>query len=355
MCNQLLKLLGLSLLLSVTACQVKPNDDEEPELPLIEEYLSGIYVTNGGDSQQANSASVDFIDRATNQIVRGIFEKANGEEPPAGVRSIQIVGEKAYMLSANEGRLLVANATDFSLINSLGGLEQPRELLLVNPAKLYISQWGTNLQNGSIEVVDLASMTVSKSISTRNGPVKMVKLGSHVYVCQDGGIFADSVVSKINIGTDQLAKTIDVGVVPNSIVLDKNGALWVLSQGILNLNNPDEDVPGRLVKLVNDAPALSLELMTGARNLVIDKDRAVLYFTMNEWIYKHDVDENSFHDVPHIARSFTSIGIDPANGNLVAANSANLVSPGEIYLFDSQGMELHQFNCGIFPNGFGFR
>ena len=75
------------------------------------------------------------------------------------------------------------------------------------------------------------------------------------YVCNVGGWGLDNTVSVINTTTDAVETTLTVGDKPNSVVVDANGAVWVLTGGFTEYDadwNVVSETAGNLVKIVGN-------------------------------------------------------------------------------------------------------
>ncbi|MEO1626209.1 MAG: DUF5074 domain-containing protein, partial [Bacteroidota bacterium] len=240
-------LLGLLL---VASCQVNISaDDESLPPPPITNFEKGIFIANNGNPQDGTSGSISFYERIGDQVENDIFQKANNNRLlGSNVRQVRVWNGFAYILVEDANKLEIVRAQNFVTQGAVGSFERPRFFLPIDDQKAYISQWGANGLTGSVEVFDLGRRTVVKSIPTRGGAGQMVRQGNFVYLVNDGGIQLDSVISKINVQEDKVVKVIDVGVAPQSLQLDQNGHLWVLSRGVQDQVNPDNDRPGRLIR-----------------------------------------------------------------------------------------------------------
>lgn len=347
------------LLLTIFACQaeLRPTDDDDESMGPVEitEYTNGIFIANQGSPADGISGTISFFDRSSSQVVEEIYQKENGGKVLGDkVNQINIHRNTAYILVEGADKLELANAESFEEQGAIGGFARPKFFLPVSISKAYVSQFGSDGYTGSVQVVDLNDKKIVKEISTRGGSGRMIKNGDFVYLLNNGGFALDSVITKIDITNDQVAKTIEVGPAPNSIVSDKNNHIWVLSQGAVNLGDRSKDIPGRLVRIEGDQVKFSLPLKAGASSLVISKGGDKLYFINDNWVYAFDITDTQLTNSPFIATAYTQLAIDPYDGSLVAANSQNLQVPGSVYIFDSRGKELNSFGVGIFPNAFWF-
>ncbi len=354
--NSYRMIFGLCFLLLVAACG---GDDEMMSEKEITEFPEGIFVVNRGNDDVANG-TISFYQRECEQVVDNIYLKAN-LSPQLGndLRDMVFIGAEGFVLSNNSNRLTIVNADDFTFIASIEGFENPQNLLVVNPNKIYVSQWGADGLTGSIEVIDVQSRSIIASIPTPGGPGKMISQGPAVFVANSGGFAPDSLLSKIDATSDLFLKTIQVGVNPVDLVEDQEGGIWTLCGGVLvNFQNPmgPENTPGRLVRVSNDRAELAFPLTAGARNLVINNTGDQLYFVNNNWTYQHGIRQTSLSQVPFLDLSFNGYAVDPQSGLLLAANALDFKKRGEIVLFDlNTATSVDTFAAGIIPTTFSFR
>ncbi len=339
------------------SCQVSVNkeDDDMMPPPNITSYDVGIFISHQGNSLLNINSSVSFRDKASSAVVDSIFQKENNAAVLDEIHSIQAHNDKIYLLSYTSGKVIIVDATSFQLLNEITGLKKPRHLLPIGNDKACISQWGEDGISGSIEIVDLNTLQITQSIPTRPGPERMIKEGNHLYVANQGGFSLDSVVTKIDLSSETVLKTIQVGVAPNSLQIDQNGHLWVVCQGLNDPFNPTVNIKGRLARVENDVLSFSLELATAANNLLISTDGSRLYFINQGWVFAHGLSDTSLSLTPFIASPFSHMDVHPNTGELFCVDPRNLQSDGSVLVFSSVGTLLYTFNTSVAPNGFVFR
>jgi len=245
-------LLSLLVLALATSC-VPPaidDDDDKEKGPL--EFTDGIYVVNQGLTQNTDQfGSLTFVERGEDgRSIRDVYLTNNpSRELGNRTRSMHVHNGLGYIVSTNADRIDVVRMEDFKYLGPILGLEKPRFLLPVSPGVAWVSQWGADGFEGSIAVVDLSSNTVLRTIPVRPGPEEMVIQNGNVYVANSGGFLLDSIVTKIDIESEEILKEIEVGLQPQSIEIDVNRSLWVLTRGVQSFG---ESRDGRLVQLSND-------------------------------------------------------------------------------------------------------
>jgi len=262
---------------------------------------------------------------------------------------------KAYIVVASAGKIVVADPLTMQTEATIDGFELPHHFLPVGNNKAYVSQWGSDGVTGAVKEVDLNSNSITGTIPTRGGPEYMLKRANDVYVSMTGGYLVDSVVTVINTNSDQISDNIAVDFVPSSMQLDANSDIWVLCRGLIDQQNPSNNRPGKLIKLVNNQIDLSITVASAASDLVINNSKDILYFlnpVASSWTYEHPISSNTLATVPFIDVSTSHLGHDPETDLLIGADIKTGQQNGDFILFDANGNEEIRFEVGILPSGF---
>ncbi len=354
--NKFTFFLSLLTLVLASACVPPPLDDDEedPEKgPL--EFTNGIYVVNQGLTQNTDQfGSLTFIERGEDGTsIRDVFRTNNPtRELGNRTRSMHVVNGLGYIISTNANRIDVVRMDDFKYLGPILGLEKPRFLLPVGPGIAWVSQWGADGFQGSIAVVDLSSNTVLRTIPVRPGPEEMIVQNGNVFVANSGGFLLDSVITKIDIETETILKEIEVGLQPQSIEIDVNRSIWVLTRGFQEFNQSRD---GRLVQLSNDQITREFVVDQGAGNLTINNSGDRLYYTMRGAVFAHPVSQTSISLASFIDFPYLTVAIDPKTDNIIGADARNFQVTGRIVIHSPAGEELEEHTVGIVPIDFCFQ
>ncbi len=125
-----------------------------------------------------------------------------------------IIQEKLKLLT---GTILKSVATINKIIS-------PRYISFINDMKAYV----TSLYSDSLAIIDLTTNSVSGYINLKKTSESIATLYSTAYVANWTG---GNKIMVINTATDQVTDSIEVGMEPESMVIDKNETLWVLCNG----------------------------------------------------------------------------------------------------------------------------
>jgi DNA-binding beta-propeller fold protein YncE len=341
------------LVLGLNACK---DDDGGPE---VTRYESGIFIANEGPFQNG-SGTVSFWDRATGETTQDIFATANAGEPAGNIlQSIHFHNGKVYLVVNNAGKIIVADGETFEKEAEILGLAQPRYILPVSNDKAFVTQWGADGLTGSVALVNLKTFTVEKTIPTGSGPEKMLQIGDRLYVANSGGGFGgiDSTLAVIDLTLESFLYKITVGKNPNSLVVDKNGAIWVGTSGFYDWSNPSNPLnsPGSLSKLENGAATLTVTLPDQAYDLTINSDGDQLFFLENNYggaVFELGIDETSVSLTPYIAGAFYALDFDRVEKTLLLGDAKDFQSNGEVRVYDLTGAPKRVIPAGVIPGAF---
>ena len=338
-----------------TACLPSLPDDEEDKEKGPIEFTDGIYVVNQGLTQNTDQfGSLTFVERGEEgRSIRDVYRNTNPtRELGNRTRSMEVIDGLGYIISTNANRIDVVRMDDFLYLGPIIGLKKPRFILPVSPGIAWVSQWGEDGFQGSIAVVDLSSNTVLRTIPVRPGPEEMVIQNGNVFVANSGGFLLDSVVTKIDIETETILKEIEVGLQPQSIEIDVNRSIWVLTRGFKAFNQSRD---GRLVQLSNDQVSREFAVEQGAGNLAINNSGDRLYYTMRGGVFAHPITQTSISLASFIDFPYLTVAVDPQTDNIIGADARNFQVTGRIVIHSPSGEELEEYTVGIVPIDFCFQ
>ena len=343
-----IRLLLLSLIIIISGCS-KDNPD-----PIITgNYENGYFVTNEGNFGNGN-ASISFVDE-NGFVENDVFISNNSFSLGDVVQSMSIINSNAYIVVNNSAKIEVASVDSMMHTATIDAI-QPRYIEQVSENKAYVTDWGIN----GVQVIDLTTNTITSTISCGMGPEGIVESNGFAYVCNVGGWGLDNTVSIINTSTDMIANTLTVGDKPASIVVDMNGAVWVLSGGYTEYDanwNIVSQTSGSLVKIVDNSIELNLTFAEGNNpsDLIIDDSGSNLYFSDGSWskaVYSMSISDTELPNNPLIDRNFYSLGYN--DGYIYGTDAVDYVQEGWSFRYTTTGLMTDSVNVGIIPGGYCF-
>lgn len=343
-----IRLLGLFLIASLlfSACL---DDDGNP--PIWGDLDNHIFVLNEGGFGSANG-SLTAISRETGDVWDNIFEMVNEFKLGDVVHSMTIHNGKAYIVVNNSGKIEVADANTLKSEGTIDGLTSPRYFLPINDDKAYVTNYITDSGTTSLDVIDLKTNEVTKSIPTAWGE-QMVMSDGKVFV----GIMNTFDLMVIDPVTDEVIQTLPVSYAPNSLKVDRNGKVWVLSDG----GYYNEDIPAlrRIdpVTLQTEQVFAFDDANASPKKLAINSAGDKLYYLESGQVWRIDIEDDALPQAPFITSddySFYGLNIDPTNNNIYTTDVADYQSEGSVLYYRLDGVQIDKYDVGIIPGDFCF-
>jgi len=326
--------------------------DKEDDGPIGAYTEEGVFVVDEGVYSTPNG-NISFYNKNTKQVQTAVFSKENNNRPLGDViQNMVIHGDQAFLVANNSNKIEVVNAYTFKSVGVVEGLAMPRYFTAVpNSNKGYVSEWVAFGTAGRVAVIDLKTLTVTKTISLAAMPEQLLYTNGKLYVANSGS----NTLSVINTTTDVVEKTIPVAEAPSSLVLDKNNSLWVLSNGV---KYTAHNTPGALSKinLTSNTVASTFTFQdkeASSGNLAINGAKNKLYYNYGGKVYQQDITAGTLNTTALINRNFYGLGVDPETG-FIYGSVASYTSGSTIYVYKPDGTQITTFTAGIGSNGFVF-
>ncbi|MFN8284109.1 MAG: hypothetical protein U0U67_12895 [Chitinophagales bacterium] len=344
---------------SITSCKKESINDNDGTFV---EDGSAIVVNEGNFG--SNNGSVSFVDR-NGVVTNYIYESANaGINLGDVVQSYTRVGNKGIICVNNSFKIEIVDARTFKHLATIvdtsgtGNTSYVRYALGINDNKAYVTNGNFA---GEVEVIDLTTNTISRSINVGQGPEQLVAVGSSVYVCNSGGFGVDSTVSVINSSTDVVTSTINVGDIPTKVVKDAQNNVWVLCAGQSDYSmwpTITKLTPAKLVRINTSTNTVDRSFtLIGAGNpsyvvqLAIGNNGRTVYYSVSDRIYAMDIANASLPATALISgRNFYGLAASPFSNQIWALQAPNFTSSGYVFRFSSTGTLIDSLKVGIGPN-----
>jgi hypothetical protein len=323
------------------------------------DFSNGVFIVNEGQFLSAN-ASVSFFHPAGDSVYNHVFLRAN--QVPLGdvAHSMLIREDEAFIVVNNSGKIYRTGRRDLAFRGKITGLTSPRYITIEsnreNP-KAYVS----DLYSGYVTVVDPLDGTVLDSVMTsRNGE----RLSSEQMILHNGNLYVacwsyGRHILVIDTSTDRLVDSIEVGMQPNSMVKDKYGCIWVLSDGGYPLGRMIQE-PASLTRInTEDHHPETMktwdDMMQSPADLCINSGRDTLYFISGD-VYRVTLEMDGFSEpfIPHGGRQFYSLGIHPEDGTVYVGDAVDYQQNGWVYRYYPDGSPIDSFRVGVNPGFFCF-
>ena len=224
--KNLLKIASIVLAgsIALTACN-KKEDDPKPSGA----YSNATFVVCEGNYGQ-NDGSIDAI--IDGELKKDIFQAENNRPLGDIVQSMTIIGDQAFIVVNNSGKIEVVNKNTFKSEGTCTGLSYPRYVVNRNDNEIFVSNGNGTSGDDYVYVVNKLSMQKTDSVATGYGPNTMVVSNGKLFVANSGGYSTDKTVTVINVSTLSVEKTITVGDNPYDLEVDAQGNIIVLCKGL---------------------------------------------------------------------------------------------------------------------------
>jgi DNA-binding beta-propeller fold protein YncE len=309
----------------------------------------GAFIINEGNFQAGNG-SLSFYSYTTGRIYNDLFSEANNRPLGDVPNSMEITGDKGYILVNNSGRIEVIDKNTVKSLKTIKNLESPRNLMVISNTKAYVS----SLYSNRVAILDLINDSVTGHINIRRSSEAMVAIGNMAYITS---WYLGHEIMVINTETDRVVDSIEVDQEPESMVTDKNGWLWILCAGgysaetnasLVVLNTTTRDIERKYLF------SSSLSYPSG---LHINGTRDTLYYIDNG-IYRMSIGDASLPSKPFReagGRMIYKMGVDPRNGRIFFTDAVDYQQNGYILQFRPDGTQVDSVRADIIPGSFCFK
>ena len=309
----------------------------------IESFDNGVFVLHEGNFQGGN-ATVSFFLKDHLTMANGVFSTVNGVPLGDVGQSIEIIGNKAFIVVNNSGKIEVVSLDDFRSAGKIEGLSSPRYIAVLSANKAYVS----DLFSGVISAFNPADLSLLGTISVNGQVEQMVVVGNRLIAAGTGANYVYSIDSN----SDALIDSVNVGVGPSNLVVDSNGKVWVLTNGGYGTEVP------KLVRI--DPTTLNVELTLDfpstdnyPGNLEVSGDGNTLYYVDGQ-VYQMDITSNSLPTAPFALAFAYKCGIDPVDDVVYVSDAGDFNSNGKVYRYQSNGTPIDTFSVRVIPAEYAF-
>ena len=330
---------------------------------------TGVFIVKEGNFNN-NNASLSFYQQKNKTILNNIFYNTNALPLGDIAQSINIQDSLAYIVVNNSGKIYIINKNTFQYSGKITGLSSPRYIHFINKNKAYVS----DLYNKAITIIDPLSQNITGYIHLDNqeknfyqhSTEQMLQIDNKVYVnCWS----YDNKILIINTITDKLEDSITVGKQPNSMVIDQNYRLWVLSDGGFKGSSYGQEKASlsciNLQNLCIEKIYIFDDIDASPSHLQSNITKDSLFFIYSNWsgdlpksgiwamsIYDKKLPEEAF--IPQKNALFYSLGFDKRTSELYVSDAKDFSQNGNIYRYTGKGICIDTFKVGINPTNFYF-
>lgn len=314
---------------------------------------SGLFIACQGNWSYGN-ATLSFYDTKTKVVENELFARANDQK----------LGDTAQSMTLHDGTLwIVVNTSNvifaidpytFKEKGRITGFASPREIFFVSDDKAYVTQ----MEDGRICIVDPKKYEITGYIETSEAVTSTEQIedfGS--YVITNCWSYQKKIL-KIDTATDKVTGELEVGIQPSDIARDRNGKLWVLTDGGGWDGNPIGFESPTLSRI--NPETLSVEktfTFDGAvspSKLVTDNNGDNLYY-LGAGVWKMSVSADALPTEPlvgNLGYGIYALGVCPWDSDIYVADAIDWQQSGSVFRYSSDGTLKDEFKVGIIPGSF---
>ena len=339
------------LILLVFGCKkkkvVETNTDNVSQLK------NGMIVLCEGLFQQ-NNASLSWIDLSSSVVIDNqFFTTKTGRLLGDTGNDIESYGGKIYVVVNVSSTIEVLDKStgtsikQISMMNN-GISKQPRSIAF------YGSNAFITCFDGYVDVLDTATLTITKRIKVGENPEGLSISNGKLYVANSGGLNSpnvDSTVSVINLSSFAEVKKITVGKNPGSIVTDSQGDVYVIARG--NYGN----ISSRMVKInsINDELATTFpfdasgievmgnNLLINYHNYTTSTNNIALFDAITETVSNPTLIDNS-----HFTTLY-GVQYNSFNHKIYCRDAMGYSNTGYVRVFSEAGQYETSYHVGLNP------
>lgn len=327
------------------------KDDVKTKKP---EVTTGAYILNEGN-YGANNTTLTYYDFDTRVATTDFYKTVNGSGLGDTGNDMILYGSKLYIVMNVSSYLEVADASTATSIKKIDlksndGQPLTPRFALAHKNHVFVSCW-----DGSVAVIDTASLTITQFITVGANPEQMAISGNNLYVTNSGGITPgyDSTVSVVNLNTLTETSKIVVGKNPGAIAADNAGNIYVgytgnygdIGPGLVKINTANNSITQ-----TSDMAVAKIRFYDGklfATGGYLGSPNVQIINTTNLAVTSSNfVTDGTEIDIPN------ALHIDETNGDVYIGDWVDYVSTGKVFCFDKQGKLKFSFSVapGVGPN-----
>jgi YVTN family beta-propeller protein len=292
---------------------------------------------------------LSYYNTSTGAVSTDFFAKANNGTGLGDTgNDMMIYGSKLYIVVHGSSVLTIADKLTGQKVKNIdfltpgGAKSQPRYVVA------YKNKVLVDAYDGTVSVIDTASMAIEKSIPVGNNPEQMVVLGDKLYVANSGGMqtIKDSTISVISLSSMTEVQKIKTGTSPSWMTADESGNLYVICSGdyLTGLKPKLAKISTSTNTMVKIADTITgrIQYYNGALYATGGYYGSMFVRKLSTTDFKQET-ANFVTDGTSITTAY-GINVDPANGDVYVTDAKDYTTSGEVFCFDKTGKKKFSFS-----------
>lgn len=315
----------------------------------------GLFICNEGNFQYGN-ATLSYYNPETKEIQNEVFSRANAMKLGDVAQSMIIRDGIGWVVVNNSHVVFAIDINTFKEVGRITNLTSPRYIHFVSDEKAYITQiWDNRIFIVNPKRYEVIGYIKDPKMTMEQGSTEqMVQYGKYLFVnCWS----YNRRILKIDTETDEIVAELEVGIQPNSLVMDCNNKLWTLTDGGYKDSSYGEESPA-IYRI--DPETMTIERKfefpygSDASEIILNGAKDKLYW-INKDIWAMDVLDEELPEEPFIDSQDTiyyGLTVCPRTGDVYIADAIDYVQQGMVYRYSKEGVLIDEFYVGIIPGAF---
>lgn len=311
----------------------------------------GFFILNEGNFTHS-SGSVSFYSFDSSKIYNNLFYTANGR-PLGDVPLDMIIGDTtAWIVVNNSSKIEQVSLHSFHAKATTEGFVSPRKILTTGPDKAYVS----DLYSDSLVIFDYRAGQIAGYIDIGRSGEEMVQSQGNVFVANWSQLahphLNNNKIIVIDSQNDEIVDSATVNKEPNSMVVDRNGDVWVLCSG----GYQNEDWPALCrIDAQNTAVEKVFRFPEKAINpneLAINAAQDTLYF-LNDGVYRMAINEEQLPGEPWLqTKDRLLYALQVIDDYVVVSDAMDYQQKGTVYIYNKHAQQVDSVRAGVIPGIF---
>ena len=316
---------------------------------------SGLFITNEGNFQYGN-ASLSYYDPTTGDVENEVFYRANAMKLGDVAQSMVIRDGIGWIVVNNSHVIFAIDIKTFKEVGRITNFTSPRYIHFLSDEKAYVTQiWDNRIAIVNPKTYQITGYIECPAMTMESGSTEqMVQWGKYVYVnCWS----YQNRILKIDTTTDTVVGELQVGIQPTSLVLDKNGKMWTITDGGYEGSPYGYEAPS-LYRI--DAETFTIEkrfkfkLGDWPSEVQLNGTGDKLYW-LNDDVWEMEVTSDRLPVKPFLEYRETiyyGLTVDPTSGDVYVADAIDYQQQGKVYRYSAKGELIDEFYVGVIPGAF---
>ena len=337
-------LLSITFLLACTSDGGQDTDSID--------FSTGSFIINEGNFQ-SGTGSIDFLALDGNYYPN-IYSSNNDNLPIGNVAQSMIIHNGiAFIAVNNDHKIIACNTNGFKHEYTLDDIRNPRYFVEADNDHIIFSTWGMNGSNGSIQKINSRTGNITLTKNIGGSPERLLTHGNKLYVTMSKGFERDHRLLIFDMVTFDFLKELNVGDDPNAIAIDEAENIWVVSGGHTDWDNPENNTPAQLSKIVRDEIVDTLHIDAGANDIAINNTTGELLYLSWNGLFSVDIRNLESNEMKYPGYYY-GLKRNHLYDEIWLANAKDFTSNGTIIRLDNSYTIVDSLATGIIPSDFYF-